>query len=127
MSVWLIKQKGLVMSIQKFDSDETLSEIAIYNGVVYLAGQVPDDDSLDIVYQSKQVFANIDKALAKAGTDKSKLLIAQVFIKNLDDFDGFNTAWQDWVAGITPPTRATVQANLVNPNWLIEIVVTAGL
>lgn len=115
------------MSIQKFDSDETLSEIAIYNGVVYLAGQVPDDDSLDIVYQSKQVFANIDKALAKAGTDKSKLLTAQVFIKNLDDFDGFNTAWQDWVADITPPTRATVQANLVNPNWLIEIMVTAGL
>lgn len=115
------------MSIQKFDSDETLSEIAIYNGVVYLAGQVPDDDSLDIVHQSKQVFANIDKALAKAGTDKSKLLTAQVFIKNLDDFDGFDTAWQDWVADITPPTRATVQANLVNPNWLIEIVVTAAL
>lgn len=115
------------MNIQKFDSDETLSEIAIYNGVVYLAGQVPDDDNLDITGQAKQVFANIDKALTKAGTDKSKLLTAQVFIKELSDFDGFNTAWQAWVVDITPPTRATVQANLVNPNWLIEIVVTAAL
>lgn len=115
------------MNIQKFDSDETLSEIAIYNGVVYLAGQVPDDDNLDITGQAKQVFANIDKALTKAGTDKTKLLTAQVFIKELSDFDGFNTAWQAWVADITPPTRATVQANLVNPNWLIEIVVTAAL
>lgn len=115
------------MNIQKQDSNETLSEIAIYNGVVYLAGQVPDDDGLDIVGQSKEVFANIDKALAQAGTDKSKLLSAQVFIKNLTDFEAFNDEWNHWVSDITPPTRATVQANLVNPNWLVEIVVTAAI
>lgn len=115
------------MSIQKQDSNETLSEIAIYNGVVYLAGQVPDDDGLDIVGQSKQVFANIDKALAKAGTDKSKLLSAQVFIKDLGDFEAFNDEWNGWVSDIVPPTRAMVQARLVNPNWLVEIVVMAAL
>lgn len=115
------------MNIDKQDSDQTLSEIAIYNGVVYLAGQVPDDDSLDIVGQSQQVFANIDKALAKAGSDKSKLLSAQVFIKDLADFASFNSQWQAWLAGITPPTRATVQANLVNPKWLLEIVVVAAV
>lgn len=115
------------MSIQKLDTNDTLSEIAIYNGVVYLAGQVPDDDSLDIVGQSKQVFDNIDKALVKAGTDKSKLLTAQVYIKDLADFEDFNSEWQAWVADITPPTRATVQTNLVNPKWLIEIVVTAAV
>lgn len=114
-------------SIQKIDSNDILTEITIYHGVVYLAGQVPDDDNLDIVGQSNQVFANIDKALAKAGTDKSKLLTAQVFIKDLADFDGFNQAWQAWVTGVTPPTRATVQAHLVNPKWLIEIVVTAAI
>lgn len=115
------------MTIIKHDSDNTLSEIAIYNGVVYLAGQVPDDDSLDIVGQSQQVFANIDKALAKAGSDKSKLLSAQVFIKDLADFEQFNAAYQAWIAGNTPPTRATVQANLVNPNWKVEIVVVAAV
>ncbi|WP_394261728.1 RidA family protein [Moraxella boevrei] len=113
--------------IKKLDNNETITEIAIYNGVVYLAGQVPDDDSLDIAGQTRQVLANIDKALAKAGTDKSRLLTAQVFIKELDDFDTFNDEYKAWIAGNTPPTRATVQANLVNPNWLVEIVVTAGV
>lgn len=115
------------MSITKLDSNQTITEIAIHNGVVYLAGQVPDDDSLDIVGQTREVLANIDKALAKAGTDKSKLLTAQVFIKDLNDFDRFNSEYQAWIAGNTPPTRATVQANLVNLNWLVEIVVTAVL
>lgn len=113
--------------ITKLDSNETITEITIFNGVVYLAGQVPDDDSLDIVGQTREVLANIDKALAKAGTDKSRLLTAQVFIKDLDDFDKFNDEYKAWIQGFVPPTRATVQANLVNPNWLVEIVVTAGV
>lgn len=112
--------------ITKLDSNETITEIAIHNGVVYLAGQVPDDDSLDIVGQTREVLANIDKALAKAGTDKSRLLTAQVFIKDLADFEQFNAEYKAWIQGFIPPTRATVQANLVNPNWLIEIVVTAA-
>ena len=115
------------MNIQKIDSNDTITEIAIYNGVVYLAGQVPDDDSLEIVGQTREGLANIDKALVKAGTDKSRLLTAQVFIKNLEDFDEFNAEYTAWIAGNVPPTRATVQANLVNPNWLVEIVVTAGI
>lgn len=112
--------------IQKFDSNNILSEVAVHQGVVYLAGQVPDDDNLDIIGQSRQVFANIDKALALAGTDKSHLLSAQVFIKDLADFEGFNKEWENWVSGTTPPVRATIQANLVNPNWLIEIMVIAA-
>lgn len=115
------------MNIQKIDSTDAITEIAIYNGVVYLAGQVPNDDSLDITGQTREVLDNIDKALAKAGTDKSKLLSAQVFIKDLVDFDKFNAEWVHWLAGNTPPTRATIKADLVNPKWLIEIVVTAGL
>lgn len=113
--------------IQKFDSNDTLSEIAVHNGVAYLAGQVPDDDSLDIVGQSKQVFANIDKMLAKVGSDKSKMLSAQVFITDLANFDAFNNEWKNWLKGTTPPVRATVQAQLVNPNWLVEITVIAAI
>lgn len=112
--------------IQRFKSSATLSEVSVHNHTVYLAGQVPDDDSLDIVGQSKQVFANIDKMLALAGTDKSRMLSVQVFIKNLADFDAFNAVWTQWVADITPPSRATIEANLVNPNWLIEIMVIAA-
>lgn len=113
--------------IKKLDSNDTITEITIYNGVVYLAGQVPDNDTLDIVGQTREVLANIDKALAKAGTDKSRLLTAQVFIKDLADFDSFNAEYKAWIQGNVPPTRATVQANLVNPKWLVEIVVTAGV
>lgn len=112
--------------IERFVSSATLSEVSIHNNTVYLAGQVPDDDSLDITGQTKQVLANIDKMLALAGTDKSRMLSVQVFIKNLQDFDAFNAVWTQWVAEIVPPSRATVEANLVNPNWLVEIVVVAA-
>lgn len=114
-------------NITKLDSNDTLSEIAIHNGVVYLAGQVPNDDSLDIKGQSREVFANIDAALAKTGSDKSKILSAQVFITDLANFDAFNSEWNQWVKDITPPARATVEAKLVNPNWLIEIMVIAAI
>ena len=114
-------------NITKLDSNDTLSEIAIHNGVVYLAGQVPNDDSLDIKGQSREVFANIDAALAKAGSNKSKILSAQVFITDLANFDAFNSEWNQWVKDITPPARATVEAKLVNPNWLIEIMVIAAI
>lgn len=112
--------------IIKIDSNDTLSEVAVHNGVVYLAGQVPDNDTLDIRGQSREVFTNIDKALAAAGTDKTRLLSAQVFIKNLADFGEFNDEWNAWVAGTVPPVRATIEANLVNPNWLVEIMVIAA-
>ena len=114
-------------NITKLDSNDTLSEIAIHNGVVYLAGQVPNDDSLDIKGQSREVFANIDAALAKAGSDKSKILSAQVFITDLANFDAFNSEWNQWVKDITPPARASVEAKLVKPNWLIEIMVIAAI
>lgn len=112
--------------IQKIDANQTIAEACVYNGVVYLAGQVPDDDMLDIVGQTRQVLANIDKMLTKAGTDKSKLLTAQVFLKDLADFEAFNQEYAQWIKDCIAPTRATVQAHLVNPNWLIEIVVTAA-
>ena len=114
------------MSIQHIDNTPAISEIVIHGDTVYLAGQVADDDSLDMAGQVAQVLNNIDRALERAGSARSKMLAVQVFIKNLEDFDTFNQAWTTWLAGSTPPTRATVQANMVNPNWLIEIVVTAA-
>jgi enamine deaminase RidA (YjgF/YER057c/UK114 family) len=113
--------------IQRFDVGARLSEMAVHNGVAYLAGQVPEDDTLDIEGQTAQVLAAIDALLARAGTDKTQLLMVQIFLADLADFDGLNRAWDAWVpAGHTPP-RATVQAQLARPGWRVEIVVTAAL
>lgn len=113
--------------IQRFHVGSRLSEMAIHQGTVYLAGQVPDDPMKDIGGQTAEVLANIDRLLAEAGTDKSRILMAQVFLADLDDFPGMNAVWDTWVVpGHTPP-RATVQAKLARPEWRIEVVVTAAV
>lgn len=113
--------------IRRFHVGNRLSEMAIHNGTVYLAGQVPDDPTKDIAGQTAEVLANIDRLLVEAGTDRSRILMAQIFLADLDDFGGMNAVWDAWVMpGQTPP-RATVQARLARPEWLIEVVVTAAL
>lgn len=115
------------MTIQRFDVGPRMSEMAVHNGTVYLAGQVAEDGSQDITGQTQQVLGAIDKLLARAGSDKSKILRAQIFIKDLAEFAAMNAVWEAWVVpGHTPP-RATVQAHLAKPEWKIEIVVTAAV
>ncbi len=113
--------------IQRFQVGKRLSEMAVYNGVAYLAGQVAEDDTLDMYGQAKQVLASIDKLLLEADTDKSRILMAQVFVANMIEFDEFNRAWDEWVAEGNAPPRASIEAKLANPNWKIEIVVTAAI
>ena len=113
--------------IQRFDVGPRMSEMAVHDGVAYLAGQVAADASLDIRGQTRQVLAAIDALLERAGSDKSKILRAQIFLADLADFAAMNAVWEAWVvAGQTPP-RATVQAALAKPQWKIEIVVTAAV
>jgi enamine deaminase RidA (YjgF/YER057c/UK114 family) len=112
--------------VQRFDVGNRLSEMAVHNGTAYLAGQVPDDASQDIRGQTRQVLAAIDKLLARAGTDKSRILMAQVYLSDLADFAGMNEAWDAWVSAGHAPPRATVQAALADKTWRIEIVVTAA-
>jgi len=115
------------MTIERFDVGARMSEMAVHQGVVYLAGQVPEDGSLDITGQTAQVLAAIDALLARAGSDKSKILRAQIYIADVAEFAGMNAAWDAWVApGHTPP-RATVEAKLARPEWKVEIVVTAAV
>lgn len=113
--------------IKRFNVGKRLSDMAVYSGVAYLAGQVPDDTTKDIVGQTKEVLAIIDGLLKEAGTDKSRILYAQVFVANMKEFDGMNQAWDEWVAGIQAPPRATIEARLANPDVKVEIVVTAAL
>lgn len=113
--------------VQRFDVGARLSEMAVHNGTVYLAGQVADDATQDIGGQTRQVLAMVDALLARAGSDKSKILMVQIFLVDLADFDGMNAVWDAWVSpGQTPP-RATVQAQLAKPGWRIEVVVTAAV
>ncbi|MVW71926.1 MULTISPECIES: RidA family protein [unclassified Bordetella] len=114
-------------SIKRVNVEKRLSDMAVYNGVAYLAGQVPDDASLDMEGQTAQVLATIDRLLAEAGTDKSKILMAQIFVANMKEFDAMNRAWDAWVADGNAPPRATIEARLANPDYKVEIVVTAAV
>ena len=113
--------------IQRFEVGPRMSELAVHNGVAYLAGQVPEDATQDITGQTRQVLEAIDALLAQAGTDKTRILRAQIFLADVADFPGMNQAWDAWVVpGHTPP-RATVQAVLAKPEWKVEIVVHAAV
>jgi enamine deaminase RidA (YjgF/YER057c/UK114 family) len=112
--------------IQKLNSNQVMSAVTIFNKVVYLSGQVPKNTQQDIIAQTQEILTTIDQLLLEANTDKSRLLSAHVYIKNLDDFATFNTIWIDWLEGCVAPSRATIQADLVNPDWLIEIAVIAA-
>ena len=115
------------MAIQRHNVGKRLSEIVVHNGVAYLAGEVPDDTSKDITGQTEEVLAKIDKLLAQVGSDKSKLLSAQIFLPNMGDFAGMNAAWEKWVIPGQTPARATIEARLANPAFKVEIMCTAAL
>ena len=113
--------------VQRFDVGPRLSEMTVHNGVCYLAGQVAADASQDITGQTQQVLGAIDALLARAGTDKSRLLMVQIFIKDLADFAAMNAAWEAWLPAGQAPPHATVKADLAKPGWRVEMVVTAAL
>lgn len=115
------------MSIQRFDVGTRMSEMAVHQGVVYLAGQVADDDGADIGGQTRQVLAAVDALLARAGSDKSRILRAQIYLADMADFAAMNEVWDAWVVAGSAPPRATVQAALARPGWKIEVVVTAAV
>ncbi len=113
--------------VQRFEVGARMSEMAVHNGVCYLAGQVAVGAAPDIASQTREVLGAIDALLAQAGSDKTRILRAQIYLADIADFPGMNAVWDSWVvAGRTPP-RATVQATLAKPEWKVEIVVTAAL
>src|SRR5450830_606988 len=114
------------MEIKRLHVGKRLSEVAIHNGTVYLAGQIPEDTGADIAGQTREVLGHVDRLLAEAGSDKSCILSCQIYISDLANFAGMNEEWDAWVPqGHTPP-RATVEAKLADPKWLVEIVVIAA-
>ncbi len=114
-------------TIKRVNVAKRLSDMAVFNNVAYLAGQVADDVTQDVTGQTAQVLATIDNLLAEAGTDKTRILMAQIFVANMKEFDGMNKAWDAWVADGNAPPRATIEARLASADYKVEIVVTAAI
>ena len=115
------------MTIRRLQPEGRLSGAVVHNGLVYLAGQVADDPSLDAESQTADILRQIDALLAEAGTDKSRLISCQVFVADIRDVPGMNRAWDAWLDAANPPARATVEARLVDPRWKVEITGIAAL
>ena len=115
--------------IQRMDSNNRMSQIVVYTGVVYLAGQVDETDKGGpIKEQTANVLKQIDELLAKAGTDKTQLLSATIYLTDIKTFGEMNEAWQAWVSPQGLPTRATVEVGaLAAPQYGVEIVATAAV
>ncbi|GBQ35948.1 RidA family protein [Acetobacter fabarum] len=109
------------MSITRLEPEERLSGAVIHNGLVYLAGQVADDATLDAQGQMEDILRQVDAILAKAGTDKSRLISVQIFLADMADMAGMNRAWDAWLDKGNKPARATVEAKLADPSWKVEL------
>lgn len=112
--------------ITRIDQNARRSRAVVHGGMVFLAGQVADDKTAPIAEQTRQALAKVDDLLARAGTDKSSLLSAQIWLRTMDDFDAMNSVWDAWVVPGNTPARCCGKVEMADPAWRIEIVVTAA-
>ena len=115
------------MTITRIETGKRMSQAVVHNGIAYLAGQVgnPGDD---VTAQTRTVLAEIDRLLAAAGTDKSKLITAQIWLADIaTGFAAMNAVWDAWVSPGNAPARYTGEAKLAGPEYLVEIIVTAAV
>ena len=115
------------MTIKRIEAGPRMSQGVVHNGVVYLAGVVADDAVPSVGEQTKQILAKIDRLLAMAGSDKTRILKANIWLSDIRRFDEMNAVWDSWVAQGQPPARATVEARLARPDYLVEIMVEAAV
>jgi enamine deaminase RidA (YjgF/YER057c/UK114 family) len=114
------------MAIERLGAGPRMSQAVVHGKTVYLAGQVADDPAPSVGEQTRQVLAKIDALLKAAGTDKSQILSANVWLADIGRFGEMNAVWDKWVAAGHAPARATVQAALARPEFLVEIMVVAA-
>ena len=115
------------MTITRVEERPCMAQVVMHGNIVYLAGQVGSDHTASVADQTAQTLAEIDRLLALAGTGKSKLLTAQVWLADMRAFAEMNAVWEAWTAPGNAPARACTEAKLAPPGWLIEIMVTAAL
>ena len=115
------------MSIKRIGVGPRMSQAVIHGSTVYLAGQVADKPVPSFGKQTKQILGQIDKLLKQAGSHKSKILSANVWVTDMRGFAEMNEAWDAWVDKGNTPARATVEAKLASPEYLVEIMLTAAI
>ena len=107
--------------IQRYDTGPRMSEMVVHNGTIHLAGQIAEDADADIAGQTRQVLEAIDALLARAGSHKSRILRAQIYLTDLADFAAMNAVWESWVVPDHTPARATVQVSALPKGAKVEI------
>ena len=116
----------MATSIKRLHAGPRMSQAVIHNNTVYLAGQVGKPGGT-VAQQTKDILEEIDKLLAEAGSHKSKLLQTIIWLADMKDFAEMNSVWDKWVDGPNAPARATGEAKLAGPEYLVEIIVTAAI
>ncbi|HEX4880152.1 MAG TPA: RidA family protein [Limnobacter sp.] len=112
--------------IHRHGTTKRYSDSTCYNGVVYLV-EVPGIEHGDIRLQATDLLASVDARLAEAGSDKTRLLMVQIYLTDMADYDGFNAVWEAWVPEGTAPSRACVEVKgLARPGWRVELVIVAA-
>ncbi|MEQ8733860.1 MAG: RidA family protein [Rhodospirillaceae bacterium] len=114
------------MQIERVDTNEIMSQAVVHGDTVYLAGQV-SSTSKDVAGQTQEVLAKIDRLLERAGTQKTRVLSATIYLADISTFGEMNEVWKKWVTAGATPARATLEAKLVTPDYLVEIAVVAAL
>ena len=114
------------MTITRIDPGPRMSRAVVHGDTVYLAGHVSKEPAGNVRGQTEAILRAIDARLAQAGSDRSKLLSATIWLTDIATFDEMNAAWEAWVDPANPPARATVEARLAAPEYLVEIMVTAA-
>jgi enamine deaminase RidA (YjgF/YER057c/UK114 family) len=117
-----------VGDISRIVTNPRRGRATIFNGVLYIGGHAADDRTKDARGQTAEALAKLDKVLAEAGTDRTRLLTAQIWLKDISrDFAGMNEAWDAWIDVASAPARATAQCELAAHDALVEIIVTAAV
>lgn len=111
--------------ITRYETTNILSKVLVANGFAFLSGLTPKDRSGGIIEQTADILSQIDNYLGMAGTDKSKIVVANIWLKDISMFDEMNKAWLAWVHPDAKPARATVESRLARENILVEIQVQA--
>ncbi len=114
------------MTIRRIGAGPRMSQAVIHGNTVYLAGQVGTPGK-SVADQTSDILATVEKLLKEAGSDKSKILQAIIWMADMKDFQEMNAAWDAWIGGPYAPARATCAATLVDPKYKVEITVTAAI
>jgi enamine deaminase RidA (YjgF/YER057c/UK114 family) len=114
------------MAVTRLKMNNRMSQVVVHGETIYLAGQVPSELNEDVKEQTRSVLGKIDALLVEAGSSKSKVLSAVVYLSDMANFGAMNEVWDAWVDRDNPPARATVGAPLARAEYLIEILVVAA-